>query len=83
MDLGSEGDDSKERARIGSLVGEIEERMGRLNKISRERNEILKDLKERVRRGMVNKLVNRDLQRNLWPGFHQVVGSMMPGIPVG
>lgn len=41
--------DDSEREVIGKLVGEIEERLGRINKISRERNEILKDLKEKVR----------------------------------
>lgn len=33
---------------IGKMVGEIDERLGRLNKIKRERGEVLKDLKEKV-----------------------------------
>jgi hypothetical protein len=48
LDIGADGDDGKERTRIGALVTEIDERLGRLNKISRERNEVLKDLKEKV-----------------------------------
>jgi hypothetical protein len=45
----TDGDaDDAERERMGKLVREIEERLGRINKISRERNEILKDLKEKV-----------------------------------
>jgi len=46
----TDGDaDDAERERMGKLVREIEERLGRINKIARERNEILKDLKEKVR----------------------------------
>ena len=48
LDVGSEADDAQERAKIGGYVDEIEERLGRLNKIARERNEVLKDLKEKV-----------------------------------
>lgn len=48
LDVGSEADDGRERAKIGDLVNEIEERLGRLNKIAHERNEVLKDLKEKV-----------------------------------
>lgn len=48
LDIGNEMDDAKERAKIKNLVEEIEERLGRLNKISRERNEVLKDLKDKV-----------------------------------
>jgi BRO1-like domain. len=48
LDLDSEGDDAAERKKIGHFVKEIEERLGRLNKIGRERNEVLKDLKEKV-----------------------------------
>ena len=49
LDSGNEIDDAKERAKIGGYVEEIEERLERLNKISRERSEVLKDLKDRVR----------------------------------
>lgn len=48
LDVGNESDDARERAKIGGFVDEIEERLGRLNKIARERNEVLKDLKEKV-----------------------------------
>ncbi len=47
LDL-NEGSDAQERMKISNFVTEIEERMGRLNKIARERNEVLKDLKEKV-----------------------------------
>lgn len=45
---GHEEAEGKEREKIGGFVAEIEERLGRLNKISRERKETLKDLKEKV-----------------------------------
>ena len=48
LDVGSEATDAQERAKIGQYVDEIEERIGRLNKISHERNEVLKDLKDKV-----------------------------------
>jgi hypothetical protein len=41
--------DETEREKMRKLVVEIEERLGRINKIARERNEIIKDLKEKVR----------------------------------
>jgi hypothetical protein len=49
LDVGSEAKDAEERTKVGQYVEEIEERLGRLNKIARERNEVLKDLKEKVR----------------------------------
>lgn len=48
LDVDNEVDDRKERAKIREYVEEIEERLNRLNMISRERNEVLKDLKEKV-----------------------------------
>lgn len=48
LDVTSETKDEEERTQIAQLVDEIEERLGRLNKIARERNEVLKDLKEKV-----------------------------------
>jgi len=46
-DLG--GDEQREeRAKIGGYVAEIEERMGKLNVLARERGVVLKDLKEKV-----------------------------------
>lgn len=49
LDVASETKDEEERAQVAHLVDEIEERLGRLNKIARERNEVLKDLKDKVR----------------------------------
>jgi hypothetical protein len=48
LDVGSEADDAQERAKIGGYVDHIEERLGRLTKIARERSDTLKDLKEKV-----------------------------------
>lgn len=48
LDVTSETKDEEERTQIAQLVDEIEERLGKLNKIARERNEVLKDLKEKV-----------------------------------
>ncbi|KAF8065043.1 BRO1-domain-containing protein [Lyophyllum atratum] len=57
LDVGSEADDANERAKIGGFVAEIEERLGRLNKISRERNEVLKDLKDKIQSDDVSHLL--------------------------
>lgn len=54
LDIGDEAKETQERARIGHLVGEIEERLGRLNKIGHERSEVLKDLKDKVRSRLLN-----------------------------
>ena len=48
LDIGSEAKDEEERVKIGQFVDEIEERMGRLNKIQHERQQVLKDLKDKV-----------------------------------
>lgn len=40
--------DEDERTTIAKAVDEIEERLGKLNKITHERGEVLKDLKEKV-----------------------------------
>lgn len=40
--------DEDERGAIAKAVDEIEERLGKLNKITHERGEVLKDLKEKV-----------------------------------
>ena len=48
LDVASETRDEQERAHVAQLVHEIDDRLGRLNKIARERNEVLKDLKEKV-----------------------------------
>lgn len=52
LDIGSETTDDQERAKIGKYVNDIEDRLGRLNKISHERTEVLKDLKDKVRRSL-------------------------------
>ncbi|KAF7795702.1 hypothetical protein EIP86_006867 [Pleurotus ostreatoroseus] len=57
LDVASETKDEEERSQIAHLVDEIEERLGRLNKIARERNEVLKDLKEKVQTDDVSHLL--------------------------
>ncbi|KAF8957529.1 BRO1-like domain-containing protein [Flammula alnicola] len=47
LDVDNEGDDAQERQKIKGYVDEIEERLKRLSMISRERNEVLKDLKDK------------------------------------
>ncbi|KAG6918873.1 hypothetical protein DXG01_010937 [Tephrocybe rancida] len=49
LDVGTHEDEEKKRAKIGGFVAEIEERLSRLSKIACERNEILKELKEKAR----------------------------------
>ena len=41
-------EEREERAKIGGYVVEIEERMGELNVLARERDIVLRDLKEKV-----------------------------------
>ena len=48
LDVSSVSSDEEERKRIRGFVDEIEERLSRLNKIGKERGEVLKDLKEKV-----------------------------------
>ena len=48
LEISSETRDEQERARIEQYTDEIEERLGRIKKIAYERNEVLKDLKEKV-----------------------------------
>ena len=48
LDIGSEAKDEEERVKIGQFVDEIDERLGRLNKIQHERGQVLKDLKDKV-----------------------------------
>ncbi|KAF8624736.1 hypothetical protein AX17_007067 [Amanita inopinata Kibby_2008] len=57
LDAASEAEEAAERAKISEFVGEIEERLSTLNKISRERNEILKDLKEKIQSDDVSHLL--------------------------
>ncbi|KAJ3836698.1 BRO1-like domain-containing protein [Lentinula raphanica] len=53
----SNDEEAKERALIGELVSEIDERLGRLSKISRERGEVLKDLKDKIQTDDVSHLL--------------------------
>lgn len=48
LDVASETRDDQERAHVAQLVHELDDHLGRLNKIARERTEVLKDLKEKV-----------------------------------
>ena len=48
LDVGSEMKDEEERGQIEQLVSEIEDRLNGLHKISKERDQVLKDLKEKV-----------------------------------
>ncbi|TFK85853.1 BRO1-domain-containing protein [Polyporus arcularius HHB13444] len=57
LDVGSEAQDEEERSKIGQFVDEIEERLGRLNKISHERSQVLKDLKDKVQQDDVSHLL--------------------------
>ena len=53
--------DEDEKAAIAKMVDEIEERLGKLNKIAHERGEVLKDLKEKVLHSpMVTPELNND-----------------------
>ncbi|KAI6165306.1 BRO1-like domain-containing protein [Pisolithus thermaeus] len=51
------GYDEQERTRIKQFTSEIEERLGRLKKISYERGEVLKDLKEKIQADDVSHLL--------------------------
>ncbi|KIJ64680.1 hypothetical protein HYDPIDRAFT_131727 [Hydnomerulius pinastri MD-312] len=57
LDIGSQAHDDQERARIGQQTNEIEERLGRLKKIAYERNEVLKDLKDKIQADDVSHLL--------------------------
>ncbi|KDQ56723.1 hypothetical protein JAAARDRAFT_36212 [Jaapia argillacea MUCL 33604] len=57
IDIGSEAKDVEEKNKIGNYVEEIDERLGRLNKISHERGEVLRDLKEKIQSDDVSHLL--------------------------
>ncbi|KAJ6466980.1 BRO1-like domain-containing protein [Mycena sanguinolenta] len=59
LDLGEESDRAQreEKAKIAGLVHEIEERLGTLKKIEKERHEVLKDLKEKIQNDDVSHLL--------------------------
>ncbi|KAJ4496116.1 BRO1-like domain-containing protein [Lentinula edodes] len=53
----NDDEEANERAVIAELVSEIDERFGRLSTISRERGEVLKDLKEKIQTDDVSHLL--------------------------
>ncbi|KAH7928878.1 BRO1-domain-containing protein [Leucogyrophana mollusca] len=57
LDVGEDFNGEQERAKIGHYAAEIEERLGRLKKIAYERNEVLKDLKEKIQADDVSHLL--------------------------
>ncbi|KAH7910383.1 BRO1-like domain-containing protein [Hygrophoropsis aurantiaca] len=57
LDLDGDVNDDNERAKIGQYTSEIEERLGRVKKIAYERNEVLKDLKEKIQADDVSHLL--------------------------
>ncbi|EMD36859.1 hypothetical protein CERSUDRAFT_105916 [Gelatoporia subvermispora B] len=57
LDVNSDMNGEGERLKIAQFVDEIEERLGRLNKIGHERKEVLKDLKEKVQADDVSHLL--------------------------
>ncbi|KAI5116512.1 hypothetical protein M0805_001867 [Coniferiporia weirii] len=57
LDPNNEDRDDEERAKITQFVDEIEQRLGRLNKIAAERNNVLKDLKEKIQTDDVSHLL--------------------------
>ncbi|PCH36767.1 BRO1-domain-containing protein [Wolfiporia cocos MD-104 SS10] len=65
--------DEEERIRISRLVDEIDDRLGRLNKIAHERGQVLKDLKEKVQNDDVSHLLllnrrNSGVENSLFAG---------------
>ncbi|KAJ7049467.1 BRO1-domain-containing protein [Mycena amicta] len=59
LDFGDEveAEEKQEKDQISSLLREIEERMATLRKIEKERNEVLKDLKEKIQTDDVSHLL--------------------------
>jgi len=48
LDISSEQEDARERRKIKGLIDEVEEGITKLHKINKERDQVLKDLKEKV-----------------------------------
>jgi hypothetical protein len=61
LDVSSEMKDEEEKRQIEQLVNEIEDRLNGLHKISKERDQVLRDLKEKVGFVPLFKPVNTDL----------------------
>ncbi|KAI0943520.1 hypothetical protein AcW1_002667 [Taiwanofungus camphoratus] len=73
LDVTSEMKDEEERRKIAQFVDEIEERLGRLNKIGHERGQVLKDLKDKVQSDDVSHLLllnrrNTGVESSLFAG---------------
>lgn len=63
LDVGSEMKDEEEKRQIEQLVNEIEDRLSGLHKINKERDQVLKDLKEKVELHSLYTPVKTDLLR--------------------
>lgn len=61
LDVGSEMKDEEEKRQIEQLVSEIEDRLSGLHKIGKERDQVLKDLKDKVNLKCLFSLVKTDL----------------------
>ncbi|KAF8902530.1 BRO1-like domain-containing protein [Gymnopilus junonius] len=57
LDVDNDADDAKEKAKIKHFVDEIEDRLKRVNMISKERGEVLKDLKDKIQSDDVSHLL--------------------------
>nr|GAT46255.1 predicted protein [Mycena chlorophos] len=59
LDLGDDAElaEKQDKERMSSLIREIEERLATLRKIEKERNEVLKDLKEKIQTDDVSHLL--------------------------
>ena len=78
LDDGKETNEAQERSRIGQFVTEIEQRLGRLNKIARERSEVLKERCASIRGVFtVNTLVFPCIQSRDWGGREQMVRARL------
>ncbi|KAF8452576.1 BRO1-domain-containing protein [Boletus edulis BED1] len=64
LEISWETHDEQERAQIGQHTTEIEERLGRIKKIAYERNEVLKDLKEKIQADDVSHLLLLNRRNN-------------------
>ncbi|PPQ77863.1 hypothetical protein CVT26_005443, partial [Gymnopilus dilepis] len=57
LDVGDEEEERKEKKKIRGLVEEVEERLKRLSMISKERGEVLKELKDKIQSDDVSHLL--------------------------
>ena len=61
LDVGSEMKDDEEKRQIEQLVNDIEDRLNGLHKIGKERDQVLRDLKEKVSVNLLFSQVETDL----------------------